>query len=53
MVMFGEDPFSGVRYETVLEVNPKDPNELFETVSVVSKYGVFEDPNKDILKRLK
>jgi len=48
----GENPFSGVRCETVFEMNPKDSNELFETVSMVSKYGTFADPNKGILKRL-
>jgi hypothetical protein len=49
----GEHPFSGVRSETVFEINPKDSNELLETTSMVSKYGIFADPNKGILRRLK
>jgi len=34
-------------------INPKDSNELFETMSTVSKHGIFADPNKGILRRLK
>lgn len=49
----GEHPFSGVRFETVLEVNPKDSNELLTTGSSVGKYGIFTDPNKSVLRRLK
>jgi len=50
---YADDPLSGVRYETVFELNPKDSNELLETMSMVSKYGIFADPNKGILRRLK
>lgn len=49
----GEHPFSGVRFETVLEVNPKDSNELLTSGSSVGKYGIFTDPNKSVLRRLK
>lgn len=50
---YADDPLSGVRCETVFELNPKDSNELLETMSMVSKYGIFADPNKGILRRLK
>jgi hypothetical protein len=50
---YADDPLSGVRCETVFELNPKDSNELFETMSMVSKHGIFADPNKGILRRLK
>ena len=50
---YADDPLSGVRYETVFELNPKDSNELLETMSMVSKYGIFADPNKGTLRRLK
>lgn len=49
----GEHPFSGVRYKTVLEVNPKNSNELLTNGSAVSKYGILTDPNKSVLRRLK
>lgn len=50
---YADDPLSGVRCETVFEINPKDSNELLETMTMVSKYGTFADPNKGILRRLK
>ncbi|NIP25067.1 MAG: hypothetical protein GWN67_14855 [Phycisphaerae bacterium] len=50
---YADDPLSGVRYETVFELNPKDSNELLETTSVVHKYGIISDPNKGILRKLK
>lgn len=53
IIPYSDDPFSGVRCETVFELNPKDSNELLETMSMVSKYGIFADPNKGILRRLK
>jgi hypothetical protein len=49
---YADDPLSGVRYETVFELNPKDSNELLETISMVNKYGIFADPNKGILRRI-
>lgn len=49
----GEHFFSGVRCSTVFEINPEDSNELLETMSMVSKHGIFADPNKGILRRLK
>ena len=50
---YADSPLSGVRYETVFELNPKDSNELLETISMVNKYGIFADPNKGILRRIK
>lgn len=49
----GEHPFSGVRCETILEVNAKDSNELLVSGSAVSKYGILTDPNKSVLRRLR
>ena len=49
----GEHVFSGVRCETVLEVNPNDLNELFQTGTAASKYGIYADPNVYILRRVK
>lgn len=49
----GEHFFCGVRCSTVFEINPEDSNELLETMSMVSKHGIFSDPNKGILRRLK
>ena len=49
----GEHPFSGVRCETIFGLNPKDSNELFESMSAVGKYGVYADANKGILRRIK
>jgi len=49
----GEHPFSGVRSEVVLEVNPNDANELFETGTSVFKGVSFSDPNKYVLKKIK
>jgi len=50
----GEHPFSGVRCEMALEVNPRDPNELFNyNVSTVGRYGNYTAPNHSVLRKLK
>lgn len=49
----GYHPFSGVRSEVALEINPNDTNELFETGTAVSKYVSYSDPNKYVLKKIK
>jgi len=49
----GEHPFSGVRCETIFGLNPKDSNELFESMSAVGKSGVYADANKGVLRRIK
>ena len=48
----GEHPFSGVRCETMVEVDPQDSNQLLARGSAVSKYGTLTDPNVYILKRI-
>lgn len=51
----GHHPFSGVRCETVFEINRLDQNELIEEISIVSKYVTLTDPNSQgvgILRRL-
>jgi hypothetical protein len=51
----GHHPFSGVRCETIFEINPLDPNELFARMSALSKYGAFmdlNDPNVSVFRRL-
>jgi hypothetical protein len=43
----GENPFSGVRCETILKINPNNPNQLMESMSTIHT----KTPIRGVLKR--